>query len=602
MKNKLNYFILSISVFLLFMFAGNIFNSNSTNELFLGDTYLLGDVDGNGKVGASDYILVKKHILMLSTLNADRIKRADVNGDGKINSLDYIRIKKIILSGERIEVTPVPTVKPTQVPIVTTMPTTPPTTVPTSTAIPTSTPAPSPTLAPQVKGKIHFIYVGDGDSIIIEMDGHYGIMDGGYVYEDEKKLHSDIISPASYLNSIGATHLDFIINSHPDIDHIGGLIDLASTSFVDSSTKFYYHQPTEGVGLLDTMINKLNQKHVQLFNMADDKVASANKKFKLGSSSNYFDIELMNLNKRASNEGTGNLNKDSIVAYVTYKGKHGTLLTGDLESQDEYRMADNNEFSGKSVDVLKIAHHGWQSSTTMKFVKIKEIHPKVAIITNSVVLDDISTSIYYLQTKYDTKFYLTGDNRSNESIIIEYGDDISVSTRKSSIVKAVSKYTATVSSNWGKLQNGIYFYMTNTNDIDTIVYDRFIQYNDAWYYLGIGGNMMTGWVEIKYNNKVDLYYFGSDGKMVTGWCQAKSISPYNNNLTDSYYKYNMWMYSHENNTIPAGWYEYSDGWANGKNWFYFNPSGAMVYGTCLTIGDEKFCFNSSGVCYSGRGC
>ena len=47
---------------------------------------LLGDVDNNGKVGATDYILVRKHILKTSTLTGDKLKRADVNGDNKINA------------------------------------------------------------------------------------------------------------------------------------------------------------------------------------------------------------------------------------------------------------------------------------------------------------------------------------------------------------------------------------------------------------------------------------------------------------------------------------------------------------------------------------
>ncbi len=72
-----------------------------------------GDVDGNGKVGSSDYVLVRKHILKQSTLTGDKLSRADVNGDKKVTSLDFVAIRKIILGGGS---TPTATPKPTTTP------------------------------------------------------------------------------------------------------------------------------------------------------------------------------------------------------------------------------------------------------------------------------------------------------------------------------------------------------------------------------------------------------------------------------------------------------------------------------------------------------
>ncbi len=58
-----------------------------------------GDVDDNGKIGASDYILIRKHIVGTRELVDRELKRADVNRDNKISSSDYISIKKIIVNG-----------------------------------------------------------------------------------------------------------------------------------------------------------------------------------------------------------------------------------------------------------------------------------------------------------------------------------------------------------------------------------------------------------------------------------------------------------------------------------------------------------------------
>ena len=57
-----------------------------------------GDVDGNGIVSVLDYISIRKHILKIEILTADKLKRADVNNDDTINVQDYIIIRKTILS------------------------------------------------------------------------------------------------------------------------------------------------------------------------------------------------------------------------------------------------------------------------------------------------------------------------------------------------------------------------------------------------------------------------------------------------------------------------------------------------------------------------
>lgn len=65
---------------------------------------LTGDVDGNGKVGSADYILIRKYLLGTSKLTGDNLNRADTNFDGKVNTQDYIAIRKAIINN-----TPIPT-------------------------------------------------------------------------------------------------------------------------------------------------------------------------------------------------------------------------------------------------------------------------------------------------------------------------------------------------------------------------------------------------------------------------------------------------------------------------------------------------------------
>lgn len=61
------------------------------------ETYKPGDVNGDNKISSMDYVLIKNHILKISTLKGSSAKAADVNKDGKISSMDYVMIKNHIL-------------------------------------------------------------------------------------------------------------------------------------------------------------------------------------------------------------------------------------------------------------------------------------------------------------------------------------------------------------------------------------------------------------------------------------------------------------------------------------------------------------------------
>ena len=96
MRDKLKILLILLLVFLpLMVFA-----------------FPIGDVNGNNNVNVIDYILVRKHLLKMSILSGEELKRSDANNDGIINEDDYITIKKIIL-GEKIEIVPTPTITPT---------------------------------------------------------------------------------------------------------------------------------------------------------------------------------------------------------------------------------------------------------------------------------------------------------------------------------------------------------------------------------------------------------------------------------------------------------------------------------------------------------
>ena len=81
--------------------------TGSKTELYAGNVKVLtytnivrGDINGDGKISALDYVMVKNHIMRTSVItNKVTIKAADVNNDGNISALDYVSIKNMIMKG-----------------------------------------------------------------------------------------------------------------------------------------------------------------------------------------------------------------------------------------------------------------------------------------------------------------------------------------------------------------------------------------------------------------------------------------------------------------------------------------------------------------------
>jgi uncharacterized repeat protein (TIGR02543 family) len=87
--------------------SNNYIYTGSKTELYAGSTKVLtytnivrGDINGDGKISALDYVMVKNHIMRTSVIsNKVNVRAADVNNDGNISALDYVSIKNLIMRG-----------------------------------------------------------------------------------------------------------------------------------------------------------------------------------------------------------------------------------------------------------------------------------------------------------------------------------------------------------------------------------------------------------------------------------------------------------------------------------------------------------------------
>lgn len=221
-------------------------------------------------------------------------------------------------------------------------------------------------------GKVTFIDVGQGDSILIELPFNKGtyLIDTGPstlhfgTEEWEKKSRlfdtgKDILLP--YLKSIGIKKIDKLIITHGDLDHIGNAEMIIEELIVEELMM--------GTGSTEKEVEQkllqiANKKGIQLSELSSGDV------WKSGDYTFYVLAPFGD--EQASNDR-------SIVLYSDIGGLRW-LFTGDIEEKGETRLI--STFKSLPVDVLKVGHHGSNSSTTEKF--IEHIKPKISIISVGV--------------------------------------------------------------------------------------------------------------------------------------------------------------------------------------------------------------------------
>lgn len=193
--------------------------------------------------------------------------------------------------------------------------------------------------------EIHFINTGNSDSILIKDGNKAALIDGGE-NDDENRV-------VSYLRSQNVDELKYVIATHPDADHIGGLdavvneikVDNVYVSNGDANTKTY-------ADFITAMANKGLSASVPLLHS----------KFKLDKS----EFEVLSV----ANQNDPN-NNSIVLEYRN--GKDKMLFMGDAGREIEKTL------DVSDVDLIKIGHHGSSNSSDPSF--ISSINPKYAVIT-----------------------------------------------------------------------------------------------------------------------------------------------------------------------------------------------------------------------------
>lgn len=198
--------------------------------------------------------------------------------------------------------------------------------------------------------EVFFLDVGQGDCALVYCEGHTMLIDGGSTEQSQKVY--------SFLESHGIEHLDYIVASHADADHVGGLSAALNYASVDTALCTVTSHET---GSFYNFTKYLGRQGVSIT------VPDAGDTFPLGSAS--FTV----ISPKA---GEVYSNNTSLIIRVEY-GETSFLFTGDAEYPDELLAIDSG-ISLKST-VLKVAHHGSSSSSSEDFLAATE--PEYAVIS-----------------------------------------------------------------------------------------------------------------------------------------------------------------------------------------------------------------------------
>lgn len=208
------------------------------------------------------------------------------------------------------------------------------------------------TSKPEGTLEVHYIDVGQGDATLIKCGSHAMLIDGG---NNNKGTTVQL-----YLKKQGVESLDYVIGTHPDADHIGGLDVIVYKYNCDTVIMPDYEKDTKTYQELVDVIHDKNMKIT--YPVVGEQYALGEAKFTIIAPN--------------SNSYGGNANDYSVAILLEY-GKNSFLFTGDAEEASEAEMLTNG--IDISADVYKVAHHGSRSASTQEF--LNAVHPKYAVIS-----------------------------------------------------------------------------------------------------------------------------------------------------------------------------------------------------------------------------
>lgn len=201
--------------------------------------------------------------------------------------------------------------------------------------------------------RVHFLDVGQADSALIQLpNDQVALIDGGNRGDGD-----DLVA---YIKSLNIEKIDYVVATHPHADHIGGLPEVIEAFDIG---KVYMPNKAANTKIFEKLLEEIKKK--------DLKITQAK------SGMMIVDEEDLKLSILAP-IGTdySNVNDYSIVNKLEYK-EMSLLFTGDAEKQAESELVSSGV--DLSAEILKVGHHGSDSSSTDEF--LDKVNPKYGVIS-----------------------------------------------------------------------------------------------------------------------------------------------------------------------------------------------------------------------------
>ncbi|MBP3335416.1 MAG: MBL fold metallo-hydrolase [Ruminiclostridium sp.] len=198
--------------------------------------------------------------------------------------------------------------------------------------------------------KVHFLDVGQGDSIFIELPD-----DKTMLIDASEKEYADRIT--TYIYSCGYSSLDYVVATHPHSDHIGGMADVIGSFIVGN---VILSPATHTTKTYTNMLTAIDQSGAKVT------LGIAGKEI-------FSDGDLSAVAIAPVTEDYSDLNNSSVMVMLTY-GDKKFLFTGDAEEEEERTVT-----ADVKCDVLKVGHHGSSTSTSSAFLAAAS--PEYAVIS-----------------------------------------------------------------------------------------------------------------------------------------------------------------------------------------------------------------------------
>ena len=230
--------------------------------------------------------------------------------------------------------------------------------------------------------EVSFFDIGQGDAIFIETpNGRQVLIDGGPDKSVLEKLGQEM--------PVYDRTIDLIILTHPDADHITGLVE---------ALKYYQigHILTSGF-----------EKETIIYQKWRDLIEERNIPLTIAQTGQRIILQegiVLNILWPEANVTFKNANNASVVGQLIY-GQIEFLLTGDIEKEIEQRLLNQN--LDLTSDVLKAPHHGSRTSSSQNF--LDAVNPQIAVISvglnnrykhpHSAILERLKNYIIYRTDK-----------------------------------------------------------------------------------------------------------------------------------------------------------------------------------------------------------